>query len=89
MPVTITVSAMRSDRCRTAESWSRPELESVGIDRFDWRRSQSWSRYNLAVSDFVPESQVNIRQQTIIWDERLWHPPENIERREENEGGSL
>ena len=29
---------------RAAESESRPELESVGVDRFAWSRSRSWSR---------------------------------------------
>ena len=29
---------------RAEESESRPELESVGVDRFGWSRSWSWSR---------------------------------------------
>ena len=31
-------------RSRAAESESRPELESIGVDRFSWSRSRSWSR---------------------------------------------
>ena len=31
-------------KCRAAESESRPELESVGVDCFGRSRSQSWSR---------------------------------------------
>ena len=29
---------------RAAESESRPEMESVGVDRFGWGRSRSWIR---------------------------------------------
>ena len=56
---------------RAAESESTPELELVGVDRFGWSRSRSWSRSNLVDSDSGPESQANTRQQTMIFDKRL------------------
>ena len=71
-----------------AESESRPELESVGVDHFNWSRSRSWSWQNLADSDSGPESKANTRQQTITLDERFHKPPEFIEGQEEKESGS-
>ena len=54
---------------RAAESESRPELESAGVDRFG--RSRSWSRQNFADSDSGPELQDTDRQQTMFLAERL------------------
>ena len=71
-----------------AESESRQELESVGVDQFGWSRSRSWSRQNLADSDSGPESKANTRQQTMTLNERLRKPPEIIEGLEEKESGS-
>ena len=53
---------------RAADSESRPELESAGVDRFGWSRSWSWSRSNFADSDSGLESQANTRQQVMILD---------------------
>ena len=39
---------------KAAESESRSELESVGVDCFVWSRSRSWSRKNFADSDSYP-----------------------------------
>ena len=41
---------------------SRLELEPVGVDRFGWSRSQSWSRQHFADSDSDPKSQANTQQ---------------------------
>ena len=65
-------------------------MESVGVDHFAWKWSRSRSRQNFANSDSGLESQDNTRQQTIIFAERLGMcRPENIERQEEKESGSV
>ena len=56
---------------RAAESESRSELESIGVDIFGWSLSRSWSRQNSADSDSCPESQDTALQQTMILTERL------------------
>ena len=65
---------------------SRPELESVGIDRFAWCRSRSWSRQNFADSDSGPESQDSNRQQTVILAERLCIVPKTLKTGRNREG---
>ena len=52
-----------------AESESKPELESVGVDRFAW--SRSWSRQNFVDPDSGSESHDADHQQTMILAERL------------------
>ena len=69
-------------RIRAAESESRPELESFGVDRYGRSRSRSWSRGNFDDSDSDPESQDTTPQQTVIL-------AENTERLEEKESGSV
>ena len=71
-------------RNRAAESESRPELESIGVDRFgrSRSRSRSWSRENFADSDSDPELQDTTPQQTVIL-------AKSTERLEEKESGSV
>ena len=56
---------------RAAESESRPELKSVGVDRFARSQSRNCSWQNFADSDSGPESQDTTRQQPMILDEQF------------------
>ena len=69
-----------------AESESRPELGSVGADRYGWSRSRPlWLGSELESAKFRdsgPVSQANTRQQTIILAEGLSNLPKTLIDRE-------
>ena len=65
-------------RTRAAESESRPELKSVGVDRFYWRKSLSWNQlyfYNrrqaksiiILVSFSKLRDQINNRKMSVCY----------------------
>ena len=72
---------------RAAKSESRPELESVGVDRFARSRESELGSLNFAVSDSGLESQDTNCQLAMILPERLYIVPKTLQDRKKWSGG--